>query len=302
MNSIDKKALLSSNASSNLFIHLELFFVVAIWAGTFVSTKIILTQISPTLSALYRYLIASGILLLLNYRTLEKIQRRDYGCILLISLTGVTFYYLFQHIGINYTNATDAAILISLTPVFTGLISWILFRDQLKIVTFFGLFLAFIGSIFVITDGSPLINTFDMRMWGDLLILLTSICWAIYSVYGKRLLLFYSVNTLITYSTVLGTLFLIPFCINDIINGNNYALNLVGWINLFYLGGAASVYGYLAWYRALKKLSAVTVGSYLYFRPLLTGIIAAAILNEQVGFFVIIGGFFIIGGTYLSTK
>lgn len=81
-----------------------------------------------------------------------------------------------------------------------------------------------------------------------------------------------------------------------------HRLNWVGWLNLLYLGGAASVYGYLAWYRALTKLPAVTVGSYLYFRPLLTGVIAAVVLNEKVGLFVILGGILIILGTVLSTK
>lgn len=126
--------------------------------------------------------------------------------------------------------------------------------------------------------------------------------WAVYSVYGKKLLERYNTLTLITYTTLIGTVLLIPFTVFEIMSSGFQRVNWFGWLNLIYLGGAASVYGYLAWYRALKKLPAVTVGSYLYFRPLLTGIIAAIVLNEKVGLFVIAGGILIIVGTYLSTK
>ena len=142
----------------------------------------------------------------------------------------------------------------------------------------------------------------ERKLLGNVLILLTAVSWALYSVVGKRLLNKYSTRTLITYTTLIGTIFLIPFSLFELGNSGNFSLNWFGWLNMLYLGGAASVYGYLAWYRALKKLPAVTVGSYLYFRPLLTGIIAAIVLHERVGMLIIIGGVLIIAGTYLSTK
>lgn len=287
---------------SIILTHLELLFVVAIWAGTFVATKIVLEQIPPVLSALYRYVIASLILLALNFRGMEKIERSDYPQMVLLSLTGVTLYYLLQHYGINYTNATDASILISLSPVFIGLISWLLLKEPIRPVTVLGLATAFVGSLLVITDGNFSWGQAGPRFWGDVLILLTAVSWAFYSVYGKKLLGRYRTGTLITWTTVIGTLFLVPFSIPELLHTTIQCPNWFIWLNLLYLGGAASVYGYLAWYRALERLPAVTVGSYLYFRPLLTGIIAALVLGERVGAFVVAGGVLIIVGAYLSSR
>lgn len=289
--------------TSLIYIHLELFFVVAIWSGTFVATKIVLEEISPALSALYRYCIASLILLVIDHRNPERIKREDYPLILFLGATGVTLYYLLQHYGIKYTSATDAAILISLSPVFIGIISWILLSEKLKGVTIFGLILAFIGCILVISNGNMSFQNAKEQLWGDILILLTAVSWAFYSVYGKKLLNSYSIHTIVKYTTWTGTFLLIPFSLPEMGDkATHFSLSLIGWLNLLYLGGLASVYGYLAWYRALNKLSAVMVGSYLYFRPLLTGIIAAIILHETISVFVIMGGFFIVLGTYLSTK
>jgi len=288
--------------SRDLYLHLELLLVVAIWAGTFVATKIVLMEITPALSALYRYIIASAILIAIDYRNPERIESKDYPLFIFLSGTGVTLYYLLQHYGIKYTNATDAAILISLSPVFIGMISWFLLGERLRAITVLGLTLSFSGCILVITDGNVSANHMDERFWGNILILLTAVSWALYSVYGKRLLRSYSSKTIIKYTTVLGTIMLIPFSLYEVEATSSFSLSWLGFINLLYLGGLASVYGYLAWYRGLAKLSAVTVGSYLYFRPLLTGVIAAVILQEHISITVIVGGVLIIAGTYLTTQ
>ncbi len=292
---------MAAESRSLALTHLELFAVIAIWAGTFVATKLLLAEIPPALSALYRYVVASAILLALNWGKLEKVARGDYSRVVFLSLAGVTFYYLLQHYGIMYTNATDAAILISLSPIFMGVISWALLGEPLLPRAVAGLVIATVGSALVITKGD-----YDFvragSVAGNLLILLTAVSWAFYSVYGKKLLGKYSAKTLITYTTLIGTAALVPFTIGEIKNSQGFALSWLGWVNLLYLGGLASVYGYLAWYRALTRLPSLTVGSYLYFRPLLTGIIAALLLNEAVGVCEVAGGALILGGTYLAAR
>ena len=283
-------------------IHLELLWVVALWAGTFIATKMVLTQIPPASSALLRYLIATALLIVLNWRNREKVARGDYGVFVGLGLTGVTLYYLLQHYGIGYTNASDAAVLISLSPVFIGLISWLWLGEKFKAAGGIGLALALAGTVLVITDGQFAWDRPGGRVWGDCLILLTAVSWAVYSVWGKRMLAKYRPLTLITYTTIIGTVFLLPFALPELAALHPAQWTGLTWLNLLYLGGAASVYGYLAWYRGLSRLPAVTVGSYLYFRPLLTGVIAAIVLHERVGPFVMVGAVLIIAGTYLTTK
>jgi drug/metabolite transporter (DMT)-like permease len=284
-----------------LLTHAELFALIAIWAGTFVATKLLLAEIPPALSALYRYIVASVILVALNWGRLQRVERGDWPRLVFLSLFGVTFYYLLQHYGIMYTNATDAAILVSLSPIFMGLISWALLGEPLRPAAVAGLAIAAAGSALVITKGD-----YDFvqagTLTGNALILLTAVSWAVYSVYGKKLLGKYAVNTLITYTTVIGTVSLLPFTAGELARGQGFGLTWLGWVNLLYLGGLASVYGYLAWYRALTRLPSLTVGCYLYFRPLLTGIFAALLLQESVGMYEAAGGCMIVVGTYLAAR
>lgn len=288
--------------SKGLFIHLELLVVVAIWAGTFVATKMLLTELTPAVSALYRYIVASAILLAMSRGRLQRPARADLPRIVFLSLTGITFYYLLQHYGIKYTDATDAAILVSLSPVFMGLISWTLLGERPRLAAVAGLIMATVGCVFVVTKGEYAFFRADDRLAGNILILLTAVSWALYSVLGKQLLARYSARTLITYTTVLGTLGILPFTVGELRQAAGSALSFTGWLNVLYLGGLASVYGYLAWYRALERLPSVTVGSYLYFRPLLTAVIAAIVLREAVGAWEVAGGCLIVGGTYMTVR
>ncbi len=285
-----------------LLVHLELLGVVAIWAGTFVATKWVLLEIPPAASALLRYVIAAGLLWLIYRRRREPVARGDYGAFGLLGLTGVTLYYLLQHYGIRYTNATDAALLISLSPAFIGVISWFWTRERIKSQAWLGMVLALSGAALVIGKGQAVWQNAHQRIGGDLLILLTAVAWAVYSVGGKKLLAKYRPLTLIAVTTVIGTVLLAPFALGELFAINYAKLTLRTWLCLLYLGGAASVYGYLAWYRGLQRLPALTVGSYLYFRPLLTGVVAAILLKEQVGWAVVFGGGLIIAGTYLTAQ
>ncbi|WP_165908218.1 DMT family transporter [Hydrogenispora ethanolica] len=283
-------------------IHLELLWVVALWAGTFVATKMVLAQIPPAASALLRYVIAAAILVGFNLRNRERVAREDYPVFLGLGLTGVTLYYLLQHYGIGLTTASDAAVLISLSPVFIGIISWLWLGEKLKASGGTGLVLALAGAILVIGNGKALGSQPPARLWGNCLILLTAVSWAVYSVWGKRMLVKYQPLTLITATTIIGAVLLVPFALPELSSLRPAQWTWLTWLNLLYLGGAASVYGYLAWYRGLERLPAVTVGSYLYFRPLLTGWIAAVVLHERIGLSVVAGAVLIILGTYLTTK
>ncbi len=192
--------------------------------------------------------------------------------------------------------------LVSLSPVFMGAISWIFLRERVTGKGAAGLVLAFAGAVLVVSNGQAFWAQAGARVQGDLLILGTAVSWAVYSVVGKKLLGRYRVLTLTTWTTLIGTAFLLPFSAAELLRFDFGRLTWVNGLNLLYLGGAASVYGYLAWYRALARLPAVTVGSYLYFRPLLTGVLSALILHETIGPFLVVGGVLIIGGTWLASR
>ena len=82
------------------------------------------------------------------------------------------------------------------------------------------------------------------RLYGDFLILLTGLAWAIYSILVKTLLERYPATTVLAYTTFAGTLFLLPLSLAEL-PVNFATVTLSGWLNIIYLGLFASVMAYL---------------------------------------------------------
>jgi drug/metabolite transporter (DMT)-like permease len=290
--------------SSQLLCHLSLLFTIIIWGSSFVSIKVLLPQVPANTIALLRFIIASvGLGLFFIVTKQPRLQKHDLAGIMLSGLSGVTIFSVLQNQGLRYAGAADAAIFIAMSPVFITLLSCILLKDRISKLQTIGIFIAFAGSIMVAVDGASLNNfEFDrMRLYGDLLILLSSLAWAVFSIKLKKLLTCYPPVTIMTYSVFVGTVFLIPFSLLEA-PFDLAAVGTVEWLNLIYLGLLASGLGNLIWNSALGKVSTVTVGAYLYLSPVVAAFTALLFLNEIPGLYTILGGSVILTGTFFASK
>ncbi|HHV35196.1 MAG TPA: EamA family transporter [Syntrophomonadaceae bacterium] len=283
--------------------HLSLLLVIIIWGSTFASIKIILPQVPPNTLALLRFIIASIVLgLFLVITKQPRLQKQDLPGILLSGFSGIAIFNVLQNQGLRYAGATDAAILIAMSPVFIALLSWVILKERISKLQVIGIVIAFAGSVLVATNGS--FNNFGfnkLRVYGDLLVLLSSLAWAIFSITLKKLLMRYPPTTIMTYSTFAGTIFLIPFSLSEY-PVNFLAINSAGWINIIYLGVLASALGNLIWNSALEKVPAVTAGAYLYLSPVVAAVVAFIFLHEIPGMYTIVGGLIILMGTFFASK
>lgn len=253
---MEQKVQLSpARTKTNPGIHLVLFLTVAIWASTFINIKVVLQQLPPNTIAFLRFSLASVVLVLYFAATNQPgIKRKDWLRAGVCGLTGIALYNFFQNQGLKYAGATDAAILASLAPVFMALLGWLILHEKITGQQIFGIIVAFTGSLLVATNGSfrdlALNST---RLWGDFLVLLTGVVWAVYNIALKKLLDRYPPVTVLTYSTVIGTLLLFPLMLFE--SPQFSSVNLAGWLNIIYLGFMASALAYLLWNKALAATS-----------------------------------------------
>ena len=56
-------------------------------------------------------------------------------------LTGVTLYYLFENIALNYSLASNVGILVAIGPLFTGIFANLILKEKLKTNFFIGFIL-----------------------------------------------------------------------------------------------------------------------------------------------------------------
>ena len=135
---------------------------------------------------------------------------------------------------------------------------------------------------------------------GDLLILVSTINWAVYSVIGHKTIRELGPRRATTGAMLFGTLMLAPFFIAR--RGWSEVPNLTatGWSAILFLAVGCSALGYLFWYGALERIEVSRVAALLYAEPLVTFIAAVLLLGERVSALVIAGGILVIAGVLIT--
>ncbi len=277
-------------------MYLLLLLVSLIWAGSFIAIKIALNEMDPYNLALYRFLIATPILvaifkprLILNLREIAKFT--------ILGLSGVTFMYVVQFTALELTTATKASILINTSAIFTALLSYLFLKEIISIKKLLGVLIAFLGVFLVVSNGEV---NFKPNL-GDLLMIFDGLLWAVYTVLGKEMLKSYKAEDLTTYAFITGTLLLFPFAFARGLK-NPLQLTLPATLSILYLSILCSVFAYLAWYYALEKLPTINVAVFIYIIPLFTALLAYILLREEITSFTILGGILITLGVYFVEK
>ncbi|MGH7489044.1 MAG: DMT family transporter, partial [bacterium] len=125
---------------------------------------------------------------------------------------------------------------------------------------------------------------------GDLLILLSTINWAVYSTMGHKTIRKLGPRVATTGAMLSGALMLLPFFVARAGWRELPKLSETGWLSILFLGIGCSGLGYLFWYGALEKVEVSRVASLLYLEPLITFATAIALLHEPVSVAAVAGG------------
>jgi drug/metabolite transporter (DMT)-like permease len=290
----------------DLSIALLLILVSFVWAGSFIVVSIATQQgmMDPVFLGFLRFLVATPLMLLIVI--LEKkplrIPWKELPWIIILGLTGVTLLYLFQFFGIEYTNAPTASVLINTNVIFIAILSVFLLHERLTKKRVAGIIFSFIGVIVIMLSDlmKQQLTSSNVFFIGGILMLLSALCWAVYSYVGKRLLDTYDGTVITTYAFVFGTLFYIPFIASGIIPVLQQT-SLAGWLAVLYLALACSVFGYVGWYYALHHSDASKAAVFLNFIPLFT-IVMSFFLGTPLTWVFLLGAGLIIYGVYLTQR
>ena len=292
----------------NAFLMLTL---ILFWGSSFVVVKIALREgLTPIAIATFRFLIAGGLFLITiliekkirrNYKLL--VEKKDFPMLLFLALTGVTFFFTAQYTGIQMAGASIAAILVCLlSPVFITFLSTIIFKEHLVKKQVFGIGVAALGTVIVVTGGTISFPGDREFLLGSLILLFTPVLWATYSLVGKKIMDRYSPFLVVAYVNVLGGLCLIPFSLAEHSFYQIFTMSLNGWLAILFLAVTCSLLGYYIWLYVMKQVGAAITSSFLFAEPLVTVLFAIIFVGERLGMFIPAGAFLIFIGVYLVTR
>jgi len=282
--------------------YIKLITAIAIWGGSFIATKIAVQEVSPVTVVWLRFFIGTIILGYFAWKRKELVlsEWKDTLEFLWLGFLGITLHQWLQSVGLVTSEASTTAWLVSTSPIFMALLGWIFLKEKLSSRIITGFLLATIGVLLVVTKGDirSLING-KFGASGDILILISALNWAIFSVSSRPILKRFSAIKVTFYVLLFGWLLTsIQFLFgHHWIEFNQ--LSIGGWASIAFLGIFCSALAYIFYNDGLKALPASKVGAFLFLEPLIATIVAAAILSESIVLASLAGGGLILIGVWL---
>ena len=284
-----------------LLFHLITAAVVTIWGVTFVSTKVLLQHgLGPMDIMFYRFVIAYFCILLISHKRLWADNWKDEFMLMLSGLTGGTLYFIAENNALGISQASNVALLVCTTPIFTALLANWIFKDPLRKNMLIGSFIALVGVGLVVFSGSVILQ---INPLGDFLSIMAALMWAVYCLILKPLGNRYS-TAFITRKVFMYSILsvLVYFIFDPLLVDIEILTHPIVVMNLLFLGIVASMLCFIAWNAAVKVLGPSRTANYIYVQPMSTLILSSIILSEVITLTSLIGAACIIGGVYLAEK
>lgn len=279
--------------------HLFAGFTILIWGTTFISTKVLLRAFTPAEILLIRFALGYLALWAFNPRMLRLRERKHELWCAVAGLCGITIYYSFENIALQYSTASNIGVIVSVAPLFTAIFASFFLKGERLKPSFFAGFAAAIAGIFLMnySGGGVHINP-----KGDLLALLAAVAWGVYSILVRRLSEAGYPPALLTRRFFLwGIVFMSPYVLyagfSPTLAELTQPVNLLNLAHLSFLAGAV---GFVSWNTAVSYLGAVKSSVYIYATPVVTIVVAAAVLGERLTAAGAAGVLLVILGVVLS--
>ena len=288
--------------NQKLLWHLIAVGAVAVWGTTFVNTKVLYNSgLTPSEIFFLRFLIAYVAIWFISPRKLFADSWRDEGLMLLLGITGGSLFFVAENSAVGLTYVNNVSFITSTSPLITVILG-IVFVKSIKatwtLIT--GSLIALLGVGIVIFNGSFILH---LNPWGDLLALLTAVCWAVYSILMKAVSSKYSAVFITRKIFFYGLVTVLPmFLIDPWTATFSMLMTPKVVLNLLFLGLIASFLCFALWTVVIARLGVMTASNYQYLNPITTVVASAIWLSEPMTAIAYIGSALILIGVIVSNK
>ena len=233
----------------------------------------------------------------------RQVIRDNLGLFVFASFLGMIVCPAGVYVSGHYTTAINIGLIYTLSPVFTIAMERIFFGRRLSVMNSIGVFIAFVGVVYIIIKGD-IANLIQLQFSvGDLWVLGASFSWGWYSILLRKQETMMAGKRLFTLNAVLGTLLALPLMLYEVqIQNKPIVLSPQFFALVAVIAFISSIIAYLSMIYIIRTIS-VTVSSYvLYISPLYATLIGVFFLGETLYNYHIVSAVVILGGVFLAIK
>jgi drug/metabolite transporter (DMT)-like permease len=270
------------------------------WGMSFVWTTIVLDYYKPITTIFLRLLISSIIIvpLLLVFKKLGRIDRKDWGTLILMSFFNPFLYFIGENFGLKFTTPTIGAVIIALIPVFTPVFAFTFLKEKLSSYNYLGIIVSFMGVVIMLLTSNFTIST---SVTGVLMLFFAVFSAIFYSIVLLKMTARYDPLSLITYQNLVGLVLFLPLFLVFESEGflDVRITHKLVWA-LLSLAIFASSLAFIFFAHVIKRLGVSRANVYSNLIPVFTAVFSFFIIGEEFTLRKTIGMLIVISGVFLA--
>ena len=269
--------------STHKTAYVQMTLAMLLIGSLFVVSKVIVQSVPVFVASFLRQFLAFLALALWLYRQkspMPQIQKRDYWVLFIQGFVGIFLFSIFALYGLKYTNAIDANIITSTTPLSMMLIAVLLLGERLTGRRVLALLLALLGTLAINVLGTHDSGMRQEVWFGNGLVVLAVLAEGVFFGFGKLLKSPISSTWLSLILTGIGSLFFLPFAVYSALSSGLSQVSALVWALVLYTGVALTAFGVVLMNRGLQQVPASNASIFTALMPVSGVVLSVIFLNE----------------------
>ena len=283
--------------------HLACFIAYAIFGINIIVCKDLTSSrlISPLALFCLRSLGAGSLFWIIScFLPKEKVEKKDYGKIMMASLLGFFLTQMTFLIAIPDITPMDCSIVSSLSPIYTMFIAAFALKEPITLRKVGGVAISFLGVIYLILNtvtGQG--STVETSWVGILLMIANSLCFSLYLGLFKPVITKYSVITFMKWIFLFAAAFSLPLAAKELITFDYSLLSGTYLSELAFLIVCSTFITYFLIPLGQKRIRPTLVSMYSYVQPIIAIVISIWVGMDTLSWQKVLAAAMVFGGVVL---
>ena len=274
------------------------------WGGNITIGRAVHSEVPPIGLSFWRWFLACCLFLPFVWSGLRRdwpVIRRHWPLLAALAFFGMTAFHTALYLAVNYTTATNFALLVAICPVLVPLLSWALFREAVTARMVLAIFISLAGVVVIVTRGEPG-QLLAMRVnTGDLIGLIAIFTWSLYTVLVKRRPAGLDPRSLLAVTMMMAVVMLFPAYLWESLTLRTMPVTRASLLTIGYVVVFASLLAFLAFNRGIEVMGPNKGGLFMHLVPVFAALLAFVFLGERLQAFHALGIVAIVAGILLAS-
>jgi len=231
----------------------------------------------------------------------EKIQKRDWGRILVCTILGMAVNMLSFFKGLQLSTPINSAVLVTITPIIVVILSALFLNEKITLNKGLGIFLGFIGAVGLILFGAEIRQDAPNIPLGNFLFIVNATFYGAYLIVVKTLIEKYHPFTLMKWLFSLAVIINLPITLPEFLEIEWSTMPLWAYGSIAFVVVGTTFLTYLFNVFALTQLKASTVGAFIYVQPLIGIVFALFSGKDHLSWIKLLATGLVLVGVYLAS-